>query len=163
LIFVGDVVHQALPVAAIRDELLSICEQFEKSCDLVLLLGNHDRKLKELIGASESRLARSFLQEGTLFLHGDAKVPDSSTAALTVIGHEHPAVSLGDGITSAAKFPCFLVSQKLIVLPAFSTWVAGTSYGSYPFMSELARNAQFEKAVAIMGNKLLPIPLARRD
>jgi metallophosphoesterase superfamily enzyme len=92
-----------------------------------------------------------------LFVHGNENiaVADGSTI---LMGHEHPAISLGDGVRSA-KFPCFLASEKLIVLPAFSRWAAGTEIRSQSFMSPLARNAAFEKAIAILNGKLLQIPL----
>jgi len=67
------------------------------------------------------------------------------------MGHEHPAISVGDGVTTSVKCPCFLISRRVIVLPAFSLWAAGGV--------EMALRERFDHAVAILGDKLLPIPL----
>jgi metallophosphoesterase superfamily enzyme len=66
---------------------------------------------------------------------------------------------LGDGVTRAAKCPCFLIGRQLIVLPAFSSWAAGTILGADRFMSSLARQETFITAVAILNEKLLAVPL----
>jgi metallophosphoesterase superfamily enzyme len=75
------------------------------------------------------------------------------------MGHEHPAITIGDGVTTSQKCPCFLVSESVIILPAFSSWAAGTNIHAYEFMSETARAAKFTQAIAICGEKLLPISL----
>ena len=98
-----------------------------------------------------------------LFVHGDAALEEasrwaSSTTGRIFMGHEHPAACIGDGVASWSKCPCFLVSKKVVVLPAFSSWAAGTIFPRYPFMSPLAQKAGFRQSIAIMGNKLLPLP-----
>jgi hypothetical protein len=45
------------------------------------------------------------------------------------------------------------------LLPAFSLWAAGSDLRSYQFLSELAQKAHFTRAIAICGNKLLPVKL----
>jgi metallophosphoesterase superfamily enzyme len=74
------------------------------------------------------------------------------------MGHEHPSISLGDGIRSA-KFPCFMVSKTVLLLPAFSLWAAGADVRAHDFLSPLAQNARFSRAIAICGSKLLPVNL----
>jgi metallophosphoesterase superfamily enzyme len=51
-----------------------------------------------------------------------------------------------------------MVSERVIVLPAFSRWTAGTDI-RHPLMSSFARAAKFTRAIAICGDKLLPIAL----
>jgi metallophosphoesterase superfamily enzyme len=75
------------------------------------------------------------------------------------MGHEHPSISLGDGIRSA-KFPCFAISRTTILLPAFSLWAAGVDICGNPFLGPLAKAAEFTRAVAICGEKLLPVKLS---
>lgn len=155
----GDVVHQAVPLPALQDELAEFAGRFSPRAELLLLLGNHDRHLAGLSLPSAFQVLTCHRSRQVLLCHGDAEIP-GETPDLVIIGHEHPAISLGDGVTTSAKFPCFLISPRLIVLPAFSTWVAGTSFGSYPLISPLARKARFQRALAIMGTRLLPIPLS---
>lgn len=160
IILGGDVVHHAVPVPALRDEFQMLAT-FTSRCELLLLLGNHDRHLPELSVPCGLKTSYSFHAQDTLFCHGDS-LPLPSSARLTIIGHEHPAISLGDGVATSAKFPCFLLATNLIVLPAFSAWAAGCPFGSYPLLSPLAREASFQTALAILGARLLPIPLSNQ-
>jgi len=47
----------------------------------------------------------------------------------------------------------------IIVLPAFSHFAAEVEVGKYPFMSPLARSVTFTEAVAVKGDRLMPIAL----
>lgn len=160
IIFTGDIVHHAVPVPALQDDFRAIAD-FASRYELLLLMGNHDRHLPELSAPYGLHPTPCFQADGILLCHGDTAPPKNS-AQLTIIGHEHPAISLGDGVATSAKFPCFLLASNLIVLPAFSLWAAGSVFGSYPFLSPLARAATFQTAVAIMGSRLLSLPLIRR-
>jgi metallophosphoesterase superfamily enzyme len=115
------------------------------------------------------QLVSEFAAGGHWLVHGDDDAllagrerPGNQRTAKgrMIMGHEHPAIVIGNGVESWAKCPCFLVNEQLIVLPAFSQWAAGTVIGSHPFMSQVAQRAQFRQALAIVGNKLLPVPLA---
>jgi metallophosphoesterase superfamily enzyme len=76
------------------------------------------------------------------------------------MGHEHPAVVLEDGIASSARCPCFLLADRLMILPAFSAWSAGSIVGRQPFLSPIAQKAHFKQAIAVVGHRLLPIAIA---
>lgn len=155
----GDIVHQAVPVSAVSKEYNELIGDLAARCSVKLILGNHDRELESL-GAENNgaEFHRSIRAGNYLLLHGN-EAANTAADTLILMGHEHPAISLGDGVKSA-KFPCFLVGERVLVLPAFSTWVAGTTVGSHPFMSAIARNARFKMAVAICGAKLLPVKSA---
>jgi DNA ligase-associated metallophosphoesterase len=158
IVLLGDIVHQAAPVIEIAGELSALLEALAARGAVQLLLGNHDRNLKRMLPSHEKMGFHQSLRSGEyLLLHGHEP---SSTAGseFIIMGHEHPAIYLGDGIKSA-KFPCFLASERLLILPAFSGWVAGTNVRAYGLMSSLARAAHFTKAIAICGAKLLPVPL----
>ena len=159
LAVLGDIVHQAVPVAEVMQELTSLFDGLREICGLKLILGNHDKKLKKLAAViSDLEFVPQFETEKFLLTHGNTP-PSAPKDKLVLMGHEHPGISLGDGIRSA-KFPCFLVSKKVLLLPAFSLWAAGTDIRSYEFMSALAREARFTQAVAICGKKLLPVKLS---
>jgi putative SbcD/Mre11-related phosphoesterase len=170
LVLLGDIVHRAVEVPALEDELCRLAQRLGSMCQLRLVIGNHDRKLAALLRKlrlTDAPLERSVAMGSHLLLHGD----DFSSAAndncvavpgaggLTVIGHEHPALRLGDGVTGSAKCPCFLIGPKLLIMPAFSSWAAGSPFQPNRFMSALARGEAFFKAVAILNGKLLPLPL----
>jgi uncharacterized protein len=145
LLLLGDIVHRALPLPQIQAELQNLLSTFP--C-VRLIAGNHDRFLEELIAAP---LETEYVRGGYLFVHGHLP---SERPERIVMGHEHPAISVGDGVATSMKCPCFLMSRKTIVLPAFSLWAAGGA--------ELALRQRFDHAIAILGDKLLPIPLNKR-
>jgi uncharacterized protein len=163
LILLGDIVHRALPLPALMEELralLSVTDN-ECNCELVLLAGNHDRKLQQLLkelGAKDA-LRNEYVAGENIFLHGDK--PSTLSGKRHIIGHEHPAISLGDGVATSRKFPCFLIAENVLTLPSFSSWSAHTPFAHYDFMSPIARSARFQTALAILGDRLLPVPLRK--
>lgn len=156
-IVLGDIVHQAVPVTAILDDLRALISGLAQTCEPKLILGNHDRKLRSLVRDEKIEFFSSIQLGRYLLLHGNES-PPRRINDLILMGHEHPAIHLGDGI-KGAKFPCFLLGDSVLILPAFSLWAAGADFRSYPFMSQIARSVRFQKAVAICGEKLLPLSL----
>jgi uncharacterized protein len=156
VVLLGDIVHRALPIPTLMDQLRDLAE-LARETELILLVGNHDKRLHKL--ESGLVLRREYRAGENLFLHGDS-LP-SARADRFIIGHEHPGISLGDGVTTARKYPCFLVAEKLLVMPAFSNWSANSSAPHGDLMSPLARGMRMREAVAILGEKLLRVPLPR--
>ena len=170
IVVLGDIVHRAMALAVLEDEIRELFSALSSRSQLVFLAGNHDRDLQRVLNqwSLPIQLAPSRLVGEHLLIHGDAAVPTAGANGKSknkerglriVMGHEHPAISIGDGVTTSEKCPCFLISERVIILPAFSRWAAGTNIRTYPFMSAIAREAKFESAVAIVGDKLLRIPL----
>jgi hypothetical protein len=162
LVLLGDIVHRALPVPALLDDLRALLNLADGKCELILLAGNHDRKLQQLLKQLNAKnvLHAEHAAGENVFLHGD-RAP-SQSATRYVIGHEHPAISLGDGVATSRKFPCFLIAENVVTLPSFSSWCAHTPFPHYEFMSPIAKAARFQTALAILGDRLLPVPLARK-
>jgi putative SbcD/Mre11-related phosphoesterase len=157
LAILGDIVHQAVPVDEVRQEISSLFETLGKFCALDLILGNHDRDLEKFAGRSDLKFL-SYLETENLFLtHGNGRAL-SPAGKRIVMGHEHPAISLGDGIKSA-RFPCFVEGENVLLLPAFSHWSAGTNVRAGRFLSGTAQAARFTRAIAIVNGKLLPVRL----
>jgi putative SbcD/Mre11-related phosphoesterase len=162
LVILGDIVHRAVSLPAIKDELCAFFARITDRLELVFLGGNHDRGLNALLRecglpiqtAAELSLGRFLLA------HGDAAQTDIPIGAQLIMGHEHPAISLSDHAASTAKCPCFLVSNRVLVLPAFSRWAAGSNVRNGSFLSTHASKANFVRAVAIVAGKLLPVSLA---
>jgi len=142
LLVLGDIVHRALALPEIQAELQRLMAELK---GVRLIAGNHDRALEKLIAEP---LITEYVRAGHLFVHGHQAIDRPERI---IMGHEHPAISVGDGVSTSVKCPCFLISRKTIVLPAFSLWAAGGV--------ETALRERFERAVAILGDKLLPIQL----
>jgi uncharacterized protein len=168
IVLLGDVVHRALALAGIRSELRGVIGGLESKCEVRLIAGNHDKDLGALVAALElSQPVEVHARIGPhLLVHGD----DGSALAVSqwkaeeggmiIMGHEHPAIALGDGITAAMKCPCFLAGPEVLVLPAFSRWAAGSPVSpNGSFLSSVARQARLTEAIAMMGHRLLRVPL----
>lgn len=160
IVVLGDIVHRAVALESLEKEMRELIGGLSSQSQLTLLLGNHDRQLQKVVKqwGLMVELAESREMNGHVLVHGDKAIARSGKQRI-IMGHEHPAISIGDGVTTSQKCPCFLVSDTVIVLPAFSNWAAGTNVRAYEMMSEAARAADFTQAVAICGDKMLPIPL----
>ena len=156
-VFLGDIVHQAVPVSGIIEDFHHLFSTLANECETNFILGNHDKKLRSLVKDKGFRFLTSVRIGNFLLMHGNEAAAQSKDSMI-IMGHERPAISLGDGIMGA-KFPCFMISESVLVLPAFSLWAAGTDLRYYPPLSTVARAASFTKAVAICGKKLLPVKL----
>ncbi len=169
LAILGDIVHAAVPVDALENELRQICREFEGRLKLRLVAGNHDRALAPMLKSCgiDAELLRSLQTGPHLLIHGDeapGKEPQDLFEKATeqgggiIMGHEHPAIRVSDGITSV-KCPCFLFAPGLLVLPAFSDWAAGANVRGGKYLSPLANAAKFRDAYALLNGKLLAMRL----
>lgn len=124
LLLLGDLVHSG---AARREADLFLGRLRETAgatgCEVIPLLGNHDRR-----AFAGSGLAEHFVTPGFFFHHGDQPAPpDLVGERIIVEGHHHPAGILRDGAGLALKLPAFVISAggRCWTLPAFSPWAAG--------------------------------------
>ena len=173
VVLLGDIVHRAVDVPALHTELRWLALTVGERARLRLIGGNHDRKLAATLATAGLVLEvdASATVGPHLLLHGDE--PDEAVAeshlleraaagGRVILGHEHPAIGLSDGVASHVKCPCFVTGTNFLVLPAFSRWAAGSDIRSYRFMSPYARLRPVEHAVAIMAGKLMPVPFAKQ-
>ena len=172
LVVLGDIVHEALALPALEKLLREFCDRLGRTSELIFCFGNHDRHLEKRVRDWQLPVTcqRQLTLDGHELLHGDmlpcatdAEVftLSSAPAVSRIIGHEHPAITLGDGVATRVKCPAFLVANDLLVLPAFSSWAAGCEFGRQPFLGPLARAAKFHTAFACVGPRLLRLPLVK--
>ena len=119
LIILGDLVHDktAAPEAA------GLLRRFGGHCEVVVVAGNHDRKLRGHVEMVDSLETEQFH-----FHHGHcaAEVEDR----IQIIGHHHPAAVITDGAGLRLKCPAFVQQTSCWIMPAFSPWAAGTRWTS---------------------------------
>jgi putative SbcD/Mre11-related phosphoesterase len=125
LILLGDLVHDQ----AAASQLLTLVNQLRARCAVILLAGNHDRKL-----GREIELTASWRSRGFCFHHGHCDAGDTSATAeeIQIIGHHHPAGVVRDGAGLRLKLPAFVQEEKCWIMPAFSPWAAGTEWPQSP-------------------------------
>jgi hypothetical protein len=170
VVLLGDIVHRAVDIPALHSELRSLAQNVGQRARLRLVGGNHDRDLSATLTTADIALeiAGSIEIGPHILLHGDQADEAVAESHLSqrkelrgrvILGHEHPAITLSDGVATHAKCPCFLAGPGILVLPAFSRWAAGSELGRYPFSSPYPRLRPIETAIAIMAGKLLPVRL----
>jgi uncharacterized protein len=170
LVLLGDIVHRAVPVKALKSELYELIHTLGARTQLRLIAGNHDRNLQRLLTECDigAELVTELEAGNHLLTHGDiadgaqARAQHEAVSARggrIIIGHEHPAITISDGAATSAKCPCFLVSKRVIVLPAFSNWAGGANVRSRRFMSAFAQDEAFDTAFAVLAGKILPVRL----
>ena len=117
LIILGDLVHDR---AAAR-EVARLIRQLSKYCNILLIAGNHDRELGDVVDLVDSWKTKRFH-----FHHGHRAIDRSDR--VQIIGHYHPAGTIGDGAGLRLKLPAFVQEENRWMLPAFSPWSSGTDY-----------------------------------
>jgi DNA ligase-associated metallophosphoesterase len=114
IIVVGDLVH-----AGINSDSIHFKEWMIRNSDLKISLikGNHDRLAPEqLLAWGLSEVVNECTITPFLFTHN----PPKSGSIFTVSGHIHPGVVLDLPLKRRCRFPCFILTPNLLILPAFS-------------------------------------------
>lgn len=115
LIVAGDLVESRRPCARTRQDVKALNAWLQdRGVEIVALQGNHDPP-------SNPPCPASLDLGGWTITHGHRAVDFPRL----MIGHHHPSLRF-DGLSA----PCFLVSESLLVLPAFSGNAAGLDVGS---------------------------------
>ena len=136
VIILGDLKHEFGRVNMQEwREVIKMLQFIRKNCkNISLVRGNHDTILGPLVKYEGLKIEDNLYitKCGVLFLHGD-KLKDNANfkkAKTIVIAHEHPAVSLREGVKSE-MYKCFLKGKhkgkNLIVLPSLNQISVGTN------------------------------------
>ena len=112
----------------------------------VMVRGNHDNYLATILGDLGLALHDRADVGGYTIVHGHE---DVSTLHPIVMGHEHPAVKLRDELGAVVSVPAFLVTDRLVVLPAFSPLALGVDVSSYPYLSPILNRTPIDDARVI--------------
>jgi putative SbcD/Mre11-related phosphoesterase len=157
----GDLKHEFGEISRQEwNEVLEILEILLKKSKVVLIKGNHDTILEPIAKKKGLLIKDFYCFDGICVLHGhklflDKEVNDSK---LLIIGHEHPAVSIREGIKQE-KYKCFLLGRwkkkKIIVMPSFFTIFEGSDIRKEKLLSPfLDENKIKDFEVFILGDKV---------
>lgn len=169
IIVLGDIIHTAVTEEAVLADLRRL-HDLAGGVPVRLITGNHDAQLASMLELAglDAPLHEDIVFDGHLLLHGhgsDDRDADfrcreaARRGGRVILGHEHPAITLSDGVATTVRCPCFLVGDDILVLPAFSPWSAGTNVRHGVFLSPFIRRANLTQTVAIVANRLLPMPM----
>jgi putative SbcD/Mre11-related phosphoesterase len=110
LVVAGDLVESSRPCRQTDADVASLASWLAaRNVTLICLAGNHDPR-------RSPPLQESLAVAGWTIAHGHLPI----AAGRRIVGHGHPVLRAG-GVNT----PCFLVSARKIVLPAFTTNAAG--------------------------------------
>ena len=109
----------------------------------VLVRGNHDNYLMQILSTKGLDLLRKYELGGFTFVHGH---DDLGVQGPLVLGHEHPAVKLRDSVGATFSLPAFVVQDDLILLPAFSPLALGVNVTERPKLSPLLQGRNLSSA-----------------
>lgn len=129
IIINGDLKHE---FGTISDQewrnTLRILDLCLKYAPVIIIKGNHDNIAGPIAKKRDVQILNFYKTENATITHGD-KIIKIETEFI-IIGHEHPAITISDGIRTE-KYKCFLKGKwkkhQLIVLPSFNLITEGTN------------------------------------
>lgn len=126
VIIVGDLIHAG---ANKEVPLFSALTHRHRQVRFTLIRGNHDRMSPdqlEAIGIPE--IYDELTLDGITFTHDPVQ---DHPAPFVISGHIHPGVDIQFHNKQRKRFPCYVVTQKQLILPAFSRFT-GLDTGRIP-------------------------------
>jgi len=107
---------------------LKLIDFLKSKGELMFIKGNHDNFIQSIAVKGDIRVLKKIKIDNVLILHGDF-IPEKIDADIIIIGHEHPAISLREGV-KIERYKCFLKgkwkNKTLIVMPSFNLLREGT-------------------------------------
>lgn len=122
ILVLGDLLHAGVGVTAGLLERVSAWRDGPaKRLEVVLVRGNHDRRLDLVAEAWRLTVHDGTLKEGPFAFQHE---PGEEDGCFTWAGHVHP-MAVVSGRTDSVRLPCFWMSPRMGVLPAFSVFTRG--------------------------------------
>ena len=113
VIVVGDLIH-----ANANGEVLDFNNFLQKfqAIEFILIKGNHDRIAdRKILDLGFKSVCNTLNVEGITFVH-----EPENCAEFQISGHIHPGVTVKLPTNKHFRLPSFVVSEQMIILPAFS-------------------------------------------
>jgi metallophosphoesterase superfamily enzyme len=116
IVFLGDAIHGAALSEGAARAIRAALESLRRLAAVTIVAGNHEGRSRGVAVLGET--VESCERGGWTLLHGDKPEPSRPR---TMIGHLHPSLRVGAGIT----VPAFLAAPSLIVVPALTPYSSG--------------------------------------
>ena len=139
---------------------LKMLDYLARRCErIVLVRGNHDKKLGPIADKRKVLFVDEFIDGEIMICHGD-EIPKLPPSVKTVIiGHEHPAVSIYEELRKET-YKCFLVGKYLrkniIVMPSLNPLMEGTDVNDEKMLSPFLQKDLGNFEVYIVADKVYP-------
>ncbi len=90
--------------------------------EIILIKGNHDATLDK-----KYNMKKEFWINDVVFIHGHTVSEKALNARKIIAGHMHPVYEFKNHLGLTQKYKCFIISKKIIILPAFTNLSPGAS------------------------------------
>jgi len=181
VVLLGDVKHEFGRISQQEwDQVRTFIRWLQERCDVEVVLGNHDNLLVPILKRLEIEPRRFLLLETVLLVHGDVTIGDLvehhglskerlRSCSTIVMGHEHPAMTITDGIRSETM-KCYLVGKlavlrkkrDLVVLPSYNPLTWGTDVLRERPLGPLLTTVGGFSAFALVDGKVLAFGLVEK-
>ncbi len=125
------------------NDVLDVLDFLEGKAKVVMVRGNHDNFLKTILNRKRLDLHQSHEAGPFTIVHGHEPI---ATGGPLILGHEHPSMRLRDKIGASVSLPCFVVSDEVTVLPAFSPLAYGSDILRGPYLSPMLTDSSMKEA-----------------
>lgn len=158
----GDIKHEFARINKQEwDHILDLFDFIsEKNIELILIKGNHDNMLEPIASKKGYKLINYYYEDDFFFCHGDQLIncEEFDKSKFLIIGHEHPALKIDDGVRSETA-KCFLHGsfnkKELFILPSFSEFTYGTNILNQNFLSPFIKNIKKYAVYVLIENTVL--------
>jgi len=141
-------------------EIEAVVDFIRDRSELVVVRGNHDNFLKSILRRRGIELKQHYRMGKYLFVHGHKPI-EIPKDEMIIMAHEHPSITLRDEIYATVKYPCFLYSTKIVVLPAVSLYAAGTDISKADYISPILQKQWVNFDVFAIDEEQGIIPLGK--
>lgn len=145
LVVLGDFWHARRGRTEAVDTALVRWRERQRSLDVLLVRGNHDRHAGDPAAALGFGVVEEPAQLPPFVL---AHYPGSHAGGYTLAGHLHPAVRLRGPGRSRERLPCFVIGPDLAIIPAFGGFTGAANVEPAPGVD----------LYALAGDEVIPIP-----
>lgn len=124
VVLLGDVKHDFRRAGREEsDQVRGIIEMISEDAQVVVVKGNHDNYIQNIIAESGILAVDHIDIMGYRLEHGH----EDSGRRPVIIGHEHPSVRIPGAVGGGLKMLCFVHAEKegVIVIPPFSPFSSG--------------------------------------
>ena len=139
-VLLGDIKHDfRRAVYECRDEVSTILEMLRDAAEVVVVKGNHDNFIQNILSGMGMTAWNSVDIAGFRMEHGH----EDSGKRPVIIAHEHPSVRFPGPAGAGVKLQCFvhMKEEGIIVIPPFSPFSSGNDIAGTEFMSPACRSA----------------------
>lgn len=156
----GDLKHEFGEISRQEwQDTIEILDMLLEKAKVILIKGNHDTILEPIARKKNLEIKDYYIIDDICILHGD-KIrieKEVNDAKILIIAHEHPALSLHEGM-KVEKYKCFLLGKwkgkRIIVMPSFFSIFEGADIKKERLLSPFLRQNIDDFDVFITGGRI---------